>query len=305
MSSPRRHLSISWAMALLGRSLTIALLLAILYGPLLVHWVDGWVSKSISIQHEYFSHGLLGLPFAAYIAWDKRDRWAQLPNRCHPLGLGLVGLACLMYVTGLPDWMNLSLPVMLTGVCLCLKSTAGVRLQAISLVLVALATPTQLPYLIEPYVLPLQQLIAAVAGFLLIQLGLPVTVESIYVYVNGQTVEVAPHCAGLKMLFTSLYVALMLAYWTRAYRSRLWMGLFFTGTVAISVVGNILRNALLSYFHGMGKTEAFDWLHESWGGDLYSALMLLSIIILLRFIQSRVPPSLALGASSSSYSQSV
>ncbi|PSR16125.1 cyanoexosortase B, partial [filamentous cyanobacterium CCP3] len=258
--------------------------------------------KSISIQHEYFSHGLLGLPFAAYIAWDKRQAWGELPDRCYPLGLGLVGLASWMYLTRLPDWMNLSLPVMLVGLCLSLKAIAGLRLQAISLVLVALATPNQLPYLIEPYILPLQQLIASVAGFLLVQLGVPVTVESIYLFVNGQTVEVAPHCAGLKMLFTSLYVALMLLYWTGAYRSRLRTGLFFGGTVAISVAGNILRNALLSYFHGMGQNGAFEWLHESWGGDLYSALMLLTIILLLRLIQDRVPASLDLVVQSPSSS---
>ncbi|MBD2233110.1 cyanoexosortase B [Phormidium tenue] len=293
MPSLRRYLTPPWA---------IAALLAILYGPLLLHWVDGWLNKSISIQHEYFSHGLLGLPFAAYIAWGKRQAWAELPNRCHPLGLGLVGLAALMYLTHLPDWMNLSLPVMLVGLCLSLKSIAGLRLQAISLILVALATPNQLPYLIEPYILPLQRLIASVAGFLLVQLGVPVTVETIYLFVNGQTVEVAPHCAGLKMLFTSLYVALMLAYWTGAYTSRLRTVLFVGGTVAISVVGNILRNTFLSYFHGTGRDGAFDWLHESWGGDLYSALMLLTIILLLRLIQDRVPDRLNLAVQSPSSS---
>jgi cyanoexosortase B len=277
--------SLNWA---------IAALLMVLYGPLLLHWVDGWLNKSISIQHEYFSHGLIGLPFAAYIAWTKRQTWQQLPNQCHPLGIGLVVVASLMYLTRLTDWMNLSLPIMLAGLCLCLKSTAGLRLQAISLILVALATPTQLPYLIEPYILPLQRFIAAVAGFLLTQVGVNVTVEQIYLYVNDQTVEVAPHCAGLKMLFTSLYVAIMLAYWTGIYTSRLRMGLFFGGTVLISVVGNIIRNALLSYFHGMGHTGAFVWLHESWGGDLYSALMLLSLIVLLRLIRQWIPETLSL-----------
>ncbi|WP_017298746.1 cyanoexosortase B [Nodosilinea nodulosa] len=293
MPSPRRYPFPTWA---------IAVLLAILYGPLLAHWVDGWLHKTISIQHEYFSHGLLGLPFAAYVAWGKRKAWGELPNRCHPLGLGLVGLACLMYLTRLPDWMNLSLPVMLGGLCLSLKSMAGLRLQAISLVLVALATPNQLPYLIEPYILPLQQFIASVAGFLLSQFGIPVTVESIYVYVNGQTVEVAPHCAGLKMLFTGLYVALMLAYWTGVYTSRLRTVLLFAGTVLITLVGNILRNAMLSYFHGTGRSGAFEWLHESWGGDLYSAILLLAIVFWLRLIQDRVPASLKLAVQSPSSS---
>lgn len=293
MLPSRRHLS---------PNLAIAALLAILYGPLLLHWADGWLHKTISIQHEYFSHGLLGLPFVAYIAWGKRKAWGELPNRCHPLGLSLVGLACLMYLTRLPDWMNLSLPVMLVGLCLSLKSVAGLRLQAICLVLVALATPTQLPYLIEPYILPLQQFIASIAGFLLVQLGIPVTVENIYLYVNGQTVEVAPHCAGLKMQFTGLYVALMLAYWTGIHTSRLRTVLLFGGTVLVSLVGNILRNTLLSYFHGTGRSGAFDWLHESWGGDLYSALMLLTIIFLLRLIQDRVPTRLNLVVQSPSSS---
>jgi cyanoexosortase B len=272
----------------------ITALVALLYGPLLVHWVDGWMNKSISIQHEYFSHGLLGLPFAAYIVWEKRTDWQRLAPQCHPAGPGLVLLAGLLYLTGLPDWMNLSLPLMLTGLCLALKGMPGLRLQKMPLVLVALATPTQLPYLIEPYILPLQRFIASVAGFLLTQVGVNVTVDQIYLYVNGQTVEVAPHCAGLKMLFTSLYVALMLAYWTGAYTSRLWMGLFFGGTVALSVVGNILRNALLSYFHGMGYTDLFVWLHDSWGGDLYSSLLLISLLLWLRLIRHYVPPTLKL-----------
>ncbi|HEY9735135.1 MAG TPA: cyanoexosortase B [Trichocoleus sp.] len=272
----------------------IAALLLVLYTPLVLHWVDGWLNKSISIQHEYFSHGLIGIPFALYLAWSHRQRWISLPERWHPLGLGLVAVAAVFYLSGLSDWMNLSLPLLLIGLCLCLKGWEGLQLQAFPLALIALATPTQLPYLIEPYVLPLQHFIASVAGFLLIQTGVDVTVQSIYLFVNGQTVEVAPHCAGLKMLFTSLYVALMLLCWTGVWTSRLRTSLFLVGTVAISVIGNILRNTFLSYFHGTGNTAAFDWLHESWGGDLYSALMLLSLIGLIRLIQEYVPTSLEL-----------
>lgn len=280
--------------------LAIAALLLLLYAPLLWHWVDGWLNKSISIQHEYFSHGLIGLPFAAYIAWEQRQKWAALPDRWHPLGLVLIATAGGFYISGLSDWMNLSFPLMLTGLCLCLKSWPGLKLQRFPLLLVALATPTELPYLIEPYVLPLQGLIASVAGFLLVQVGVNVTVEEIYLFVNGQTVEVAPHCAGLKMLFTSLYVALMLIYWTGLGRSRLHTGLFIGGTIIISVVGNILRNTFLSYFHGNGMDGAFHWLHESWGGDVYSALLLLSLIGLVNLIQQYVPASLSVTADTSS-----
>jgi cyanoexosortase B len=273
-------------------SIAIIVLLALMYGPLLWHWVDGWLSKSISIQHEYFSHGLIGIPFAVYLAWCWRSQWRSLPDRAHPAGWGLLALAAVLYLSHLPDWMNISLPLLLAGLCLSLKGLPGLKLMSFPLALVVLATPSQLPYLIEPYILPLQRFIASVAGFLLMQAGVDVTVDQIYLRVNDQMVEVAPHCAGLKMLFTSLYVALMLVYWTGVWRSRLRTGIFLGSTVAISVTGNIIRNALLSYFHGTGNAAAFHWLHESWGGDMYSALMLLSLIFLLRLIQQYVPERL-------------
>ena len=275
-------------------------LLGLLYFPLIWHWVDGWLNKSISIQHEYFSHGLIGLPFAAYIGWNYRQKWRRLPETCHPLGIILLISAAVFYLSGLSDWMNLSLPLILGGLCLSLKGHAGLRLQAFPLALVFLATPTQAPYLIEPYILPLQQFIATIAGFTLLQMGVDVQVDQIYLLVNGQLVEVAPHCAGLKMLFTSFYVGLMLLYWTGAWKSRLRTGLFLSSTVLVSVAGNIVRNTLLSFFHGAGQTGAFHWLHESWGGDLYSAAMLLLLIGLLRLIERYVPEKLNLEVSSES-----
>ena len=74
-----RTLAFSWRRYL--PEAAIALLLALLYAPLLLHWVDGWLHKSISTEHEYFSHGLIGLPFAAYLVWQNRQSWQALPHR--------------------------------------------------------------------------------------------------------------------------------------------------------------------------------------------------------------------------------
>lgn len=267
-------------------SLLLGALLAILYMPLLVHWVDGWLNKSISTEHEYFSHGLIGLPFAAYLAWQNRQSWQTLPHQTHPLGLVLLLLGISCYVSHLPDLVNLSLVTILAGLCLWLKGAAGFRLMGFPLLLVLLATPNSIPYLIAPYTLPLQKLIAGSAGFILIQLGMEVRVDQIYLFVNDRIVEVAPYCAGLKMLFTSLYVGLMLLYWTGAWTSRAKVIWFYSGLVLISVVANIIRNTLLTYFHGTNQTAAFHWLHDSWGGDLYSAGMLGILVILLRNIET-------------------
>ncbi|MGK7888519.1 MAG: cyanoexosortase B [Leptolyngbyaceae cyanobacterium] len=260
-------------------------LLLILYGPLLYHWADGWLSKSISLEHEYFSHGLLGIPFAAYIAWEKRSQWCHLPDRANIGGGVLIIVGIIAYFSGMVDAINLSFPIILTGLCLWLKGKSGLRLLWFPLLLVLLATPNEIPYLIAPYILPLQRFIAGVAGFLLFQARVNVEVSDIYLYVNGQTVEVAPHCAGLKMLFTSFYVGLMLVYWSGAIRYRRVTLPFLTGALMISVVANIFRNTLLTYFHGTGQDAAFFWLHDSWGGDLYSALMLGSLIPFLQLLE--------------------
>jgi cyanoexosortase B len=267
-------------------SLALLGILVLLYAPLLLHWWDGWVKKSISIEHEYFSHGIIGLPFAAYLCWLNRKKWQRLPNTSHPFGAALLVVGGIFYLSGVSELVNISFPAILAGLCLWLKGIPGFKLQGFPLVLVLLATPTSVPYLITPYTLPLQSFIAGTAGFILTQIGMQVIVDGINIYVGGRIVEVAPYCAGLKMLFTTFYVGLMLLYWTGALSSRRKSIWFLSIAVLISVSANIVRNTLLSFFHGTGQEGAFHWLHDSWGGDVYSAVMLLLLIPVLNWIDA-------------------
>ena len=271
-----------------GQLLNIAIfgLLLLLYAPILLHWLDCWLNKSISIEHEYFSHGIIGLPFAAYLMWLNRKKWHRLPDKAHPLGAILLSIGGVFYLSGIPEWVNISLPTILAGLCFWFKGIPGFRLQAFALLLIFLATPTALPYLLVPYTLPLQSFIAGTAGFILNQMGMQVIVDEINIYVNGRIVEVAPYCAGLKMLFTTLYVSLMLLYWTDALSSRRTTTWFLSLALVISVIANIIRNTALSFFHGTGREAAFKWLHDSWGGDLYSAGMLLLLVPLLNWMNN-------------------
>jgi cyanoexosortase B len=265
--------------------LSLALLLAILYAPILLKWYDGWLNKNISTDHEYFSHGMIGFPYAAYVVWQHRQQWEALTNKPHLLGAIFLGLGAACYLAGSPEVVYLSLPLVLVGICLWLKGIPGFKLQAFPLLLVFLATPNPIPYLLTPHTLWLQKFIAAVAGLILNILGIQVRVEGIHLALNDRLVEVAPYCAGLKMLFTSLYVALILLHWTGNLGNRRIVALLLPGAAAISVVANIIRNTLLTWFHGVGQEKSFEWLHAGWGGDLYSALMLLAIVWLLKGIE--------------------
>ncbi len=267
-------------------TVAIAALIFLMYAPLIVYWYDGWLNKSISIEHEYFSHGIIGLPFAGYIVWNNRQKWQNLPNISHPLGAVLLGIAGVWYISGIPDLINLSFPIILAGICLWFRGIPGLKLMGMPLLFILLASPNHIPYLIEPYALPLQKFIAAVAGFILTQLNMEVIVEQIYLYVGNRIVEVAPHCAGLKMLFTSIYVSLMLLYWTGAIASRAKTTFLLVSTVLISVSANIVRNTVLTIFHGTGQDEAFHWLHDGWGGDMYSACMLGLLILIMNWVDN-------------------
>ncbi|MEG4031736.1 MULTISPECIES: cyanoexosortase B [unclassified Microcoleus] len=283
----QRKIRIVFKRYLLAEGITVLLIL--LYAPLLVHWYNGWLNKNISIEHEYFSHGLIGLPYAAYMASMNRKCWRSLPNSPHFLGGFLLVLATLFYLSRLSDLVNLSLPVMLASICLSLKGIPGLKLQVMPLLFVFLASPNHIPYLIEPYALPLQQFIAEASGWILIKIGINVRVEEIYLYVNERIVEVAPHCAGLKMLFTSLYVSLILLDWTGVWNSRKKSLLFLVITSIISITSNIFRNTLLTYFHGTDREALFNWLHAGWGGDLYSACILGLLVLLLNGMEKYFP----------------
>ncbi|WP_346293198.1 cyanoexosortase B [Sphaerothrix gracilis] len=276
----------------------IALLLAILYVPLIWYWIDGWLNKSISIEHEYFSYALIGFPYAAWIAWQSRHQWRNLLSNGSFWGISLLALAATFYLSTVQNLINLSFPLMLGAVVLILKGLSGLRLMRWPLLFVLLATPTELPYIIAPYLMPLQRLNATIAAFLLTQISMDVSVNQIYILVNERIVEVAPYCAGLKMLMTSLYVALMILHWTGNLQSRSKTLSLLAGAALISVVGNIVRNTLLTFFHGTGRTDWFEWLHVSWGGDVFSALLLLSVVLLMNGID-RVANSLTLSPAGS------
>ncbi len=259
----------------------------LLYAPILLHWLDGWLHKNISIEHEYFSHGMIGLPFAAHLIWSNRKQWLRLPDITHPVGGILLLVGGVFYLSGVSEWVNLSFPTILAGLCLWFKGIPGLKFQGFPLVLIFLATPTAVPYLITPYTFPLQNFIAGTAGFILNQFGMEVVVDEMNLYVGGRIVEVAPYCAGLKMLFTTFYVSLMLLYWTSSLSSRRTTIWFLSLAMILSVSANIVRNTLLTLFHGTGQDGLFAWLHEGWGGDLYSACMLVLLIPLLNWLNSQ------------------
>ncbi|ACB53842.1 hypothetical protein cce_4494 [Crocosphaera subtropica ATCC 51142] len=120
----------------LGNVLIIAFL-AILYTPLLFFWYDGWLNKNINIEHEYFSHAIIGFPYAAYLIFGRnRQKWQKLNNKIHPLGGFFLALGLAFYITGTRELVYLSFPLVITGIMLWLKGIPGLKLNWFPLVLI-------------------------------------------------------------------------------------------------------------------------------------------------------------------------
>jgi cyanoexosortase B len=88
----------------------------------------------------------------------------------------------------------------------------------------------------------------------------------------------------------------MLLYWTNNLNKRGRVITMLLSAVGISIAANTIRNALLAWFHGTDQRGMFVWLHDSWGGDLYSALMLLGIVGLFQMLErfeARMKPELS------------
>jgi cyanoexosortase B len=86
-------------------------------------------------------------------------------------------------------------------------------------------------------------------------------------------------------MFTCLYAGLILIYWTKLWHSRFKTILFSLGIIVVSIISNIIRNTILTFFHGTGQDAAFKWLHDSWGGDLYSTVVLVLLIPLFKGVE--------------------
>lgn len=141
-------------------------------------------------------------------------------------------------------------------------------------------------YLIEFYVLFLQKFIVGVVGFILMYLYMNVIIEEIYIYVGGRIVEVVFYCVGLKMLFISFYVFLMLFDQIGVIKSCVKIIFLLISVVLFSVSVNILRNIMLIIFYGIGQDEVFYWLYDGWGGDMYFVCMLVLLILIMNWVNN-------------------
>lgn len=166
--------------------------------------------------------------------------------------------------------------------------TAGPRLDAGPAGLALLALPI-VPHLDFWLGLPLRLVTANGARLLLGLAGADVTLEGTCFRFHGRLVAVDAPCSGVRMLWTALFLAFVLAALARAsWRRTAALALL---AVVAALVGNALRAALL-FWPEAGIVAVPAWFHDAAGLIVFALLAAVLVRVARRFRRAaRCAPS--------------
>ena len=242
------------------------------------------------LQNLYYSHGLVVVPLAAFLAW-RRVRNGSTAGRAEPNALdsgGLVLLAAslvayLWFLTrGTYYLAALAMIGLIGGLVWTFGGARLARQLAFPIAFLILMVP--LPF-IEQATLPLARLTGACSGAIAQALGLDVRIAGSELTLPNANLVIGAQCSGISSIVSLLAMALLLAY---ALQGPAW-GRIALALLAIplAMLGNIIRVAnLILVAHYLGADAAFHFYHNGLGAVVFAVLMLL-MFPLTRLLQCR------------------
>src|SRR3954471_13690437 len=245
----------------------------VVYFPILTSLVRQWTSD------DNYSHGFIVAPFAAYFAWQQRDKLAAAPRRPHWLGLVVVAGSLCVLLAGLFGaelfLTRISLIGVLAGAVLFLYGARHLRLLAFPIAFLFLMVP--LPAVVfNQIAFPLQLFASGVGERVLSLCGVPVLREGNVLILPTTSLEVAQACSGIRSLVSLLTLAILLGKLTeRRVGPRIALALL---AVPVAIAANAARVAgtgLAADWIGARAAEGF--FHEFSGWVVFVAAFALLI----------------------------
>jgi exosortase len=243
--------------------------------------------------NEYYSHGLLILPVALFLAiqrlrLDKQARPASLSRITgnNPLGILLLGVALVSFLWLLnQNAYYLAAFAMLVMGAGTLWALGGLHLlQKLLFPIGYLAFMIPLPF-IERSTLPLALFTGVCAGGLVRFLGVDVSIVGNAVSLPNAELVIGAQCSGVNSLIALTALMTLAAYvlsgpmWGRI--------LLVLLSIPLAMLGNILRvTTLLFVARSMGAQAAFTFYHD-YSGLLFFMLVFLLMFPLTRLLQTR------------------
>lgn len=260
------------------KTVLAAVLMAVLYGPILKEMViDWWTVPSLS-------QGLLIPPLAAYVAWLRRGLTLAQPAVPDNRGLTVIAFACLTVLLGKLGaeffLARISFVLLLAGITWTFWGMA--RLRTLAFPFLLLATMVPLPALVfNTLAAPLQLLASDVSTRAAQALGISVYRDGNIIQLASTSLGVAEACSGLNSLSALLVASLLLGFLQCSRLST--RAVLFLFAIPLSIAVNIVRvtgTAIIAdynYEYAMGFYHSFSgWLVFVAGfAGLYGAAWLL------------------------------
>lgn len=232
--------------------------LAVVYRDVVPELVKAWSTD------DNYSHGFLIPPIAAYLAWERRQRFMAAPVHPSPVGLVVILGSLLVLATGVLGvelfLTRISLIGALAGVVLFLSGWARLWVMVFPLAFLILMVP--LPSIIFNQIAFPLQLVASQFGETVIRAAdIPALREGNVLVLATITLEVAEACSGIRSLISLLTLSIVFGYLADP---RPWVRLSIAAsTIPVAIVSNGARVAGTGIAaHYFGRTTAEGFFHE-------------------------------------------
>jgi exosortase A len=242
-----------------GRRSTSWIALGVLVLVLGAAYYDSWKTLANTwLTDTTFSHGLLIIPLAVYLAWTKRAELARLPFSPSWVGVVLLVGALSVWLFGRLVHLRVLEHIGLVGALISfvplVLGTAASRALMFPLGFVCFALP-----LGKELVPPLMEITADLSVFFLRITGVPVYREGMLLHIPAGTYEVARACSGIKFLTAAVALGAFYAYLNyRSMRKRL---IFVGAAIVVAILSNGLRAYLLVL---IGHLTDMTFRHDRW-----------------------------------------
>jgi exosortase len=211
-------------------------LVGVLYAGVIPDLASDWWNESAS------SYGMLVPPIALYIAYLRREITFAIPAQPDLRGLGLISLACLVFLVGKLAGefflARVSIVLLLAGLAWTFWGFA--RFKTLFFPLVLLGTMVPLPAIVYNAVAaPLQLFASSVATDLAQTLGVSIYRDGNVIHLANTSLGVAEACSGLQSLPAMVVASLLLGFLEDA--PVLGRILLFMLSIPLAIAVNVLR----------------------------------------------------------------
>jgi exosortase len=259
---------------------TPVLLIAVLIGLYLLIFLPVWKSLVMTwYTSEDYSFGFFIIPFAAYLAWKKKEVLKTIESAPSPLGLWIILFSLLLYLFSylaeILTLVSLSPVLVLAGGILYFFGFPMLRELSFPIVFLLFMIPVP-SQIFSQLTIPLQLFVSQVSVACAGLVGIPIYREGNVIHLPAHTLQVVHACSGLRSLLTILPLGALLGY--LILKSNTLRCLVFLAGVPTAIAVNIVRVLLVIFsFHYFSYDLTAGTPHEILGVVIFC----LAVVILL------------------------